>query len=51
MRGRKRCEARATGKDFKKRRREERRLELEEKALHDQFFGQTHEINDPESWG
>ena len=47
MRGRKRV----TAKDFKKRRREERRSELEEKALHGQIFRQTREIHDPESWG
>ena len=48
-----RCEARerATEKDFKKQRREERRAELEGKALHGQFFRQTREIYDPESWG
>ena len=48
-----RCEAgeRVTEKDFQKRRREERRSELEEKALHGQFFRQTREIYDPESWG
>lgn len=40
-----------TEKDFKKRRREERRSELEEKALHGQFFRQTREIYDPDSWG
>ena len=41
-----RCEAgeRVTEKDFKKRRREERRSELEEKVLHGQFFKQTKEI-------
>ena len=48
-----RCEAgeRVTEKNFQKRRREERRSELEEKALHGQFFRQTREIYDPESWG
>ena len=48
-----RCEAgeRVSEKALKKRRREERRSELEEKALHGQFFRQTREINDPESWG
>eukprot|EP00795_Rhopilema_esculentum_P010379 gene10379-biopygen12962 len=46
-----RCEAgeKVSEKDFKKRRREERRSELEEKALHGHFFRQTSEINDPES--
>ena len=47
------CEAgeRVTEKNFQKRRREERRSELEEKALLGQFFRQTREIYDPESWG
>ena len=40
-----------TEKDFKKRRTEERRSELDEKALRGQFFRQTKEIYDPESWG
>ena len=38
-------------KALKKRRREERRSELEEKALRGQFFRQTREINDPGSRG
>ena len=42
---------RVTEKDFQKRRREERRSELQEKALHSQFFRQTREIYDPESCG
>ena len=39
-----------TVKEFKKRRKEERRTELKEKALHGQFFRQTQECRDEETW-